>query len=590
MSLFPDIKRFDRLSLDTETTGLGYSNRPVGMSVSLPDGTDRYLRWGHEMGGNNCTKDEALTWLRKEVNRDSLTVYMHNAGFDLRMLAYELGHEHPFPFARVEDTGFMAALLNDLESSMELDSLGEKYVGMPKQGDLLWEFCSTAFGGAATRDSQAKNIWRAPGDVVEKYAGCDSRITLALADYFKPRIAEEDLTRVYEMETGLIPILLKMHMTGVRVDVDRAQAMKVELQKQELTAHKEWADEYGNVNFGSTAQVAQLFDRLGIPYRRTEKGNPSITKDDLEFMEHPVAKQITRLKKLKHFRGTFIDNYILGNVDDNGIIHGEFHPLRNERYGARSGRFSSGGGLNLQNIPSRDEELAPLVRGLFIPMRSDQMWVKADYSQIEYRFLAHYAGGELMDAYNNDPTVNFHQMCSDLVGIPYKPAKNINFGIVYGMGKKLMATKLGLSMKEADDILSEYHQRLPMVKKLYKQADRRASNRGYITTWGSRKRRFERDGRYHKHTHKALNALLQGSAADLLKMAMLRVADTLDWEETPMHLTVHDELDFSMPKNKRARNKFTDNLREQMEDFDLRVPVKVDIEQGPDWGHVEEAA
>ena len=384
-----------------------------------------------------------------------------------------------------------------------------------------------------------------------------------------------------------------MHLIGVKVDVDKALRLKDNLGRELERLEREWEQEFGDVNYRSTHQLAPLFDKLDLPYNMTEAGNPSITADLLDNLDHPIAGMIQRMKKLAHYRGTFIDNYVLNNVDSNNVVHGEFHPLRNEYYGTVSGRFSSGGGLNLQNIPARDEEWAPLIRGLYVPMdEATQVWCKADYSQIEFRYLAHYAGGDIMRLYNEDPDIDFHQMCADLVGIPRGPAKNINFGIVYGMGKRLMASKLGVSMSEAEDLLAEYHSRLPVVNRLYRRADRRASQRGYIVTWGGRKRRFRaRESRPgYRNTHKALNALLQGSAADLIKKAMMSVVADLDWDETPLHLTVHDELDFSAPKDPRRRAEWGEALREKMEDFDLRVPVKLDMEYGPDWGHVKEAA
>lgn len=582
MSVFPDLSRYDRVGVDTETTGLTYDDRPVGISWATPDGKKGYIRWGHELGGNNCSKEEAKDWARKELSHSHLTTYYHNAAFDLRMLAYE----SVFPKARAEDTGFMAALHNELEPRFSLDALALKYVRQGKSGDALWQWCADTFGGKPTRKSQGKNIWRAPGDLVEEYAEDDADLTLRLGDALRPKITDEDLDEVYELETSLIPILLKMHLVGVKVDVDKALALKKEFTAEYIDLQAQWEREFGDVSFTSTPQLAKLFDKLGIPYLYTDKGNPSITADYLDTLQHPIAFMIRRLKKLKHYRGTFIDSYILENVDEDGFIHGEFHPLRNDRYGTVSGRFSSGGGLNLQNIPSRDEEMAPKIRGLYVPLDGLQ-WLRADYSQIEFRYLAHYAGGALREAYVSNPGVDFHQACADLVGIPRKPAKNINFGLVYGMGVKLMAQQLGVSVAEANKLLSEYHSRLPDVKRLYSKADRRAARRGYILTWGGRKRRFRKKGSRYINTHKALNALLQGSAADLIKKAMVAVADGLDWERTPMHLTVHDELDFSVPPGKEGKL-FCRELKEKMEDFNLTVPVKVDLELGPDWGHCEE--
>lgn len=581
--ILPALDRIDRIGVDTETTGVTYDDRPVGLSWALPDGRSAYARWGHEGGGNNCDLGTVKRWVENELDRPDLTVYLHNAAFDLRMLAYE---DTRLRSARVEDTGFMAAIHNELEPRFSLDDLGKKYVDESKRGDALWQWCSERFGGAATRRAQSKNIWRAPGSVVEEYAEFDAELTLKLADRFRPLVTEEGLDEIYEVETRLIPLLLDMHLVGVRVDIDRALQVKDQLKEEHKRLERTWESKVGSVNYNSTPQLAKLFDTLGLDYPHTEKGNPSITKDVLTILDHPVADLITRLRKLKHYTGTFIDSYILDNADSSGVIHGEFHPLRNDRYGTVSGRFSSGGGLNLQNIPSRDEELAPLIRSCFVPYRSDLRWLKEDYSQIEYRYLAHYAGGNILKLYNDQPDVDFHQMCADLVGIPRGPAKNINFGLVYGMGVALMARQLGLPLDEASELLEEYHRRLPEIRRLYRKAMRRAGTRGWIETWGGRKRRFKRHGRGHKNTHVALNALLQGSAADLIKLAMLNLVDLVDWDSTFLHLTVHDELDFSIPRD-AAGDRFIAEAKERMEDFELRVPVIVDTETGENWGTVK---
>lgn len=583
------------MALDTETTGTGYEDRPVGISWALPDGRRGYARWGHEMGGNNVDRAKAMEWVRREVDRPGRTVYFHNAPFDDRMLSYVNDHTPVFRHARLEDSNFMAALLNELEDSFSLDDLGEKYLGEKKKGERLYQWLADTFGGGATRKSQAENIWRAPGDLVEEYAEQDAVLTLKLAQFLRPKIQEENLGDVYTLETDLIPILLKMHLTGVRADVDKALRLRERLNERHQDQAEEFLDLVGRepidgdpVDYGRKKHLVALWERFGIPYRLTEKGNPSITKDDLESMTHPVGMMVRRLRQLDHYRGTFIQSYILNNVGDGGWIHGEFHPLQQDfGYGTVSGRFSSGGALNLQNIPSRDEEWAPIIRGLFVPATPDHYWLKVDYSQIEYRFLAHYGRGQLVRAYNENPDVDFHELASEIVGIPRGDAKHINFGIVYGMGRAKMARQLGRSLDEAQEVLDEYHGRLPEVRRLYKKADRRANRRGYITTWGGRKRRFARspNGYGHEYTYKALNALLQGSAADLIKKAMVELDKVLDWEATPMHLTVHDELDFSIPRGDTETPKM---VKAVMEAFHLDVPVRADVEGGEDWGHVSE--
>ena len=584
---FIDLSRFDRVGIDTETTGLSFKDRPVGLSIATPDGQKAYYAWGHESGGNTHDIRDVRDWLER-VQRDNpqLVFVMHNAPFDMRMLAY-VGIKIT---NRVEDTNIVAALLNELEPSFSLNALGNKYVGQGKSEDALNEWCATHYGGPATRKAQAKNYWRAHVSVVAPYAEDDAALTLALYDTLYPNIVRDDLTKIYDIETALLPILLKMHLVGVRVDTEKARRQKVEFAQRYETAHKTWVDTYGDVNANSTQQLAQLFSRLKLPFETTEAGNPSIDKDFLKTVTHPVAKQIIELRTLKHYAGTFIDNYILDNVDDEGVIHGEFHALRNDRYGTISGRFSSGGALNLQNVPARDGELAPLIRGLFVPYYEDQRWVKFDYSQIEYRYLAHYAGGQLREAYRRDPTQDFHEMVAAMVGIERTPAKTINFGIVYGMGAKKLAASLNRPLDEAQAILELYHGRLPEVRTIYERANRRANTRGWIRTWGQRLRRYAPDPMRpgsHLKAHTGLNGLLQGSAADLIKYAMVRIGPLLDWSDSLLHLTVHDELDLSITPGDAGVRKVKE-ITEAMEDWDLTVPVRADCEVGDDWGHLTE--
>ncbi len=593
--LLPDLSRIDRIGLDTETSGLKFKDRPVGVSWATPDGRSGYPCWGHECGDNNISVDEVRYWLETEVNRPGLTVYLHNAGFDLRMLAYRGTGNHGLPGlgvelnrCRVEDTGFMAALLDELQRDLSLDGLAQKHCDMRKRGTPLWEWLADTFGGKPTRKGQGKNIWRAPGSLVDEYARFDAIITLALADTLRPQLTEEGLDDVYELETSLIPLLLRMHLVGVKADVKKAKQLRKDMKQKLEQLQAKWQSEVGDVNYGSTKQLVPIFDKYEIPYNYTELGNPSITAEVLDESDHPICEMIKDMKKLTHYSGTFVENYVLNVVDENDIIHGEFHPLRNSRYGTVSGRFSSGGDLNLQNIPARDPYWAPLIRSMFIPCYEGGRWLQADLSQIEYRFLAHYSGGNLQRAYNDQPDIDFHQWCSDMTGLPRKQAKNVNFAIAYGAGVPKTASMLGTSLDEAKDILYQYHQRVPEARKLSRKTSRRAAARGYIITWGGRKRRFRKDesGKRYIKTHIALNALLQGSAADLIKRAMIAVAEIIDWETTPLALQVHDELDFTIPPGEEGL-RFTKQVKEIMEDFNLLVPVMADCEVGDDWGHVK---
>lgn len=625
MADFPNLRNTHLVAMDTETTGLTFKDRAVGISYATPDGREGYVRWGHKNGQNNCTLEEAKRWMKGELSTPGgTTVVFHNAAYDLRMLAYD----GMFVNQRVEDTGFLAALLNEYEEDLTLDGLGERYLGERKESEDLYRWCAEAFGGRAVahgKTGQAQNIWRAPGGIVEPYAIQDARLTLKLHQHLFPLLAKEDLSRIYETEVALIHPLLKMHLVGVRVDQEYAQNLRRDMTRKRDALAKRWNRETGSTNPRSGPQMAALFDSWGIPYPRTGKlnaktgqRNPSFKKEFLQGVDHPVIQEVLMsMKVLNHLGDTFIDSYILGNVGEDGLIHGEFHQLRKDfdaegggQFGTVSGRFSSGGGLNLQNLPSRDPIWGPAIRGCFVPYTPDHQWVKADYSQIEYRLLAHYGGGQLRDAYLNDPLVDFHQALADLTGVPRKDAKNLNFGIVYGMGPEALAISLGVTLEEAEDIMAQYHERAPEVKMIYNKASNAASNRGYIRTWGGRVCRFQENPLYGKERtskrgkkyrdrnkfeggHKSLNRILQGSAADMMKLALPRVADAIDWEEAILHLTVHDELDLSVIPSEKGHRMIA-QVKELMEDMKhsgehpLTVPIIADAEIGPDWGHVEQ--
>ena len=477
----PDLGRTDRVAIDTETTGVGVRDVPVGISWAVPDGRAGYLRWGHQGGGNNVSKQEAVAWAREELRRSDLTVFLHNALFDLRMLA-NVGANLVLPGGpRIEDTGFMAAVHNELEPGFSLGVLATSKLGYAKSDDDLNRWCAEHFGGRPTRKKQAGNYWRAPGHVVEEYATDDAILTLKLADYYAPLIERDRV--VYEMETALIPLLFRMYQAGVPVDENRAKTeydrMGRELDRLEMV----WHDMTGGVDPASRNDMIDLFRRHGIPLGVTSKGNPSVNVDVLEQADHPITNTLKQIRRLEKMRTTFIKGYILDTAVESRV-RPTFHPLRTGKYGTVSGRFSASN-PNLQNAPSpdRDEEMGTLFRSLFKP-ESGRQWLKLDFSQVEYRFFAHYAGGQIRDAYQRDPDLDFHQWCADTAGVDRSRAKNGNFAKLYGAGIGRLANTLGVSVDEARTFMTEYDQRIPEAAAFYKKAMQRASRRGYICTWG----------------------------------------------------------------------------------------------------------
>ena len=606
----------------------------VGLAIGTDDGFRAYYPMRHAVGGEqNLPADKVLAWARDQLKGTQPKIGAN--------IIYDLGwlqQEGVLVGGQAYDVQYAEALLTE-DGRTNLDTLGEKYCNEGKRSHALYEWCARAYGGNAT-DDQRKHIWHAPASLVGPYAEGDVDLPLRVLAKQGPLLDAEGLADVFDMECRLIPLLLAMRFRGVRVDVTRAEQLREKLLQDEA-AYQTTLDTLagGRVDVNATATIKTAFDRAGAPYPRTEKDNPSFTKLFLQACQEPIARAILDVRRVQKIRSTFVEGYILnGNVK--GRVHCNFHPLRttkdaedsDDSNGTRSGRFSSDT-PNLQNIPSRDPELAPLIRGLFIPDESAH-WVKADYSQIEYRIFAHYARGPGSDKaramYRDNPRTDFHEWTLDLVAPIAKwdistkalrkqrrsPIKGISFGVLYGMGEDKLAKTLGLDEVAAKALFAAYHRGVPFVRPTANHASAHAARYGEVRTMLGRKSRFtqwEPDWRAlsydekatagsgrplpyaeavqaysgqirRAHTHKALNRILQGTAADLMKMAMLRC-----WEDGLFstvgvpHLTVHDELDFSdTGANPEA---FAEIIRTMETCLPFEVPIRVEVERGADWGH-----
>ena len=630
--MFPDLSRYDVVGFDTETTGVDHRSRPVGCSISVPnDGTGKEKSWYFSWGAgdpngvrgpadmNNCTLPDFVRWAQKELCRPSLKRVGHYSLFDMRMLAY-----HGVMIPSAECTSTMATLTNEHRTSFALDHLARTHNLGGKADDKLHDWMVRhlpQFKLKPTRKSCAPYYWMVPVEVMTEYAEHDPVLTLRYWEVAKKEVTLEDVERVYRLECALLPTLIRMHLTGVRADLKRAAELQDELGAKARELKERWLEmcEGIDINFNSAMQLGTVFDRLGLKYERTEKSQqPRITKQTLESLEHPIGELIRALRQTAYFSNTSIKNYILGNLEEGeSVIHGEFHPLRGDSYGTITGRFSSGGGLNLQNIPARDKVWAPLLRSLFCPMDSSiQQWLKVDYSQIEYRFFAHYAGlmakingttSAMQQAYIDNSQIDFHQWVADTAGIDRSRAKNVNFCRLYGGGTAKIAITAGCSLEEAEAFVGQYDKHIPEAKALMNEITRLGATRGYIRTWYGRKCRLMTEGhmaskygtqprgapgKYAK-TYTALNKLLQGSAADLIKVAMVKLDEgVIDWESTQLHLQVHDELDFSIPLGEEGEKK-RDEIVEVMQEVGktpmwngevMAVPVVAEAVLGPNWG------
>lgn len=626
----PDLSRAACISIDCETYdpdllthGPGWARGKghiVGVSIGADGGGRWYFPIRHEVEPqDNWDPEVVLQWLRHTLGNPSQPKVGANLLYDIGWLR----HEGVTVRGELVDVQFAEALLDE-RADVNLETLGQKYLGEGKESNILYDWCAKYYGGKAD-GTQRANIYRAPPRLVGPYAESDADLPLRVASAVYPLLVREGLFHLFQMECALIPMLIDMRFAGVRVNVARAEELREVLAERAKEEHKKLRHMVGfDVDINSADSLARAFDTIGLGYGRTAKGKPSFTKGFLEGLRHPLADCIREIRKCDKLRGTFIESYILDS-HINGMVYGQFHPLRGDGTGTRSGRFSSSN-PNLQNIPSRDDELAPLIRGLFIPDEGHVAWRKYDYSQIEYRFLIHFACGpgsdEVRAHFNAHPDTDYHEMALDLVA-PHagwdvstkelrkrwrRPIKNINFGLIYGMGVDKLAGDLGLTKAEGKALFEAYHKGVPFAKATMDACAEEARQSGIITTILGRRSRFDlwepskwgedaialpyeqailRYGSIRRaYTHKALNRRLQGSAADLMKVAMLKCYRDGVFDETGIpRLTVHDELDFSDPGGKDEAFREMKHIMETA--LPLRIPVRADGDIGPDWGHVE---
>ena len=601
------------IAIDTETYdpnlktmgpgGFRKDGHVAGISISTDSGYTEYFPIGHE-GGGNLNKTKVISFLLYIYSKRKKLIFA-NAMYDVEWLysldkRLTLTRDH-----RIYDVQTIEHLIDENKLKYSLDSLAKHYLRKSKYEVELAQAVLYKFG---KRAKVKENLWRLHANEVSEYAKEDALLTLQIYQKQQDRIKKEDIENIVDFESRLIPVLFHMRKKGVRVDVDKAHSLYTELEKKQSEVQTILNRLGGTeVNVWANASLKEAYDKNSIGYNYTAKGTPSFTASWLETQMDDVSQSILKVRKLDKIRNTFVKNMIIDKAS-NGRIYCGFNPM-----GTVTGRFSSQY-PNLQQVPARDPELGPMIRSLFIP-EEDCEWVCADYSQQEPRVLVHYASLKDMDTaikvqdeFNKNDDTDFHQMVADMASIPRKQAKTINLGLFYGMGNKKLAAELGLDTDQAYDLFNKYHDKVPFVKELSRQVSHVASTRGYIKTLLGRKRRFdmweprdswgerayslsEAHAQYPKqelkraYTHTAMNALIQGSSADITKSAMIKIYEAGLLDEIDLKLTVHDELDFSVEPLKQKC--FDESLHIMKTCVDLKVPLKVDVEKGLNWGTIE---
>jgi DNA polymerase-1 len=632
---YPDLRSYDEIAVDLETRDPGLKSKGsgavtgegevVGIAVATYN-NKWYFPIAHKEGPNMDRK-KTLEWF-KDILECPATKIFHNAMYDvcwIRNLGLKIN-------GLIVDTMIASSLLDENRFSYTLNTLSWHFLGEGKNERALNE-------AAKQRGLDAKaDMWQLPAQEVGTYAEKDAELTFKLWQHVKKLMIEQDLQDVFNLETDLFPCLVDMRFLGVRVDMPQAHDLRKKLIAQEQVLLQEVQKETNiDVQIWAARSIQKVFDKLKLSYERTAKsGEPSFTKNFLSNHEHPIIKKIAEARRINKVNTTFIDTIL--KHEHKGRIHAEINQIRSDDGGTVTGRFSYAN-PNLQQIPARDPDTGPLIRSLFIPEEGCK-WGCFDYSQQEPRLVAHYAlryglssVNTIADSYDSDPSTDFHRIVAEMAEIPRSQAKVINLGLFYGMGKAKLQAELGVSKFKAEELFNKYHSKVPFVKQLMNEIMKAAANKGQIKTLLNRKCRFpkyepilrgsdwgkyvpaedqtrmedlqkmgpylkdeegevlkDKEGNPQKNywhnnatrrafTYKALNKLIQGSAADMTKKAML----DLYKEGIIPHIQIHDELDLSVEDDKHAQK-----IKDVMESaVDLKIPNKVDYESGPNWGSIK---
>src|SRR5210317_2164816 len=544
---YPDLRRADEIAIDLETRDPDLKSKGsgsiigngeiVGIAVAV-NGYKGYFPIAHEQGPN-LDRKKTLE-LCKDICSSPATKIFHNAMYDvcwIRNLGIKIN-------GLIIDTMIAASLIDENRFSYTLNTLSWHHLGEGKSEARLNE-------AAKERGLDPKaDMWRMPAMEVGAYGEKDAELTLRLWHKLKKVIVEDDLQDIFNLETDLFPCLVDMRHLGVRVDIEKAGQLKTALAVKEENLLQQIKIETGlDTQIWAAQSIAKVFDKLKLPYSRTEKtDSPSFTKNFISNHDHPVVNMIAEARKINKVRTTFIDTIF--KHEHKGRIHADINQIRSDQGGTVTGRFSYSN-PNLQQLPARNKELGPMIRSIFIPEEGCK-WGSFDYSQQEPRLVAHYAAlhkfpsvNDVIDSYENDTSTYFHQVVADMAKIPRSQAKVINLGLFYGMGKAKLQAELGVSKEKAAELFETYHAKVPFVKQLTNSASNRAQERGQIRTllgrlcrfhlwepnsFGMHKAMSHEDallehgpGIRRAYTYKALNKLIQGSAADMTKKAMLEL-------------------------------------------------------------------
>jgi DNA polymerase-1 len=573
----PCLDGVDEIALDCETDGLKWwgGNLPVGIAVGTPDGRRWYLPWRH--AGGNLDEDTVKRWARTELKGKRIVNL--NTRFDTHMM-YQWGVDLEAQGCTFGDVGHYAALLDDHRRSFSLENISQDYLQRGKVKGL---------------DPTRMTEYHA-GDVAS-YAMTDVDLVLELEEQMWSQLTDQELHTVRKLEDALIPVVCEMERNMAPINQEKLLDWKHKTAESIASLTWQVAKDIGFAPDVMRAKdMARVFSTLHIPVTEfTPTGQPSFTDAVLKKIQHPTIQDIRRITKLTSLRSKYLVPF--DERRTGSYLGYALHQLRSDEGGTVSGRFSSSKldsetGHNVQQVMAVEKQidaLGPdfLIRELYIP-ENGALWLAADAAQIEYRLFAHYsASPDILKAYAANPRVSYHELVWEMVkefkpNILYKPLKNFNFAMVYGAGMAKISSMLDMPRAESDKLVRDYNYRFPEVARLLALASRTAETRGYVKTILGRRSRFPNRERLHK----AINAVIQGSAADIMKIKLVELHQARKQTGFIMRFTVHDEVCGDAPDMGSVRQ-VEQILNRQS--IPLRVPILWDADTGEHWAGCDKA-
>jgi DNA polymerase I-like protein with 3'-5' exonuclease and polymerase domains len=622
---FPDLSGEKIIGLDIETKDTDLVKRGpgfirgdaevIGVSVATTE-SSWYFPIGH-LGGGNMGRESVDAFIRDIVKVKDRFICGANLQYELEGLDSR-GIEI---CSKLIDVQVAEALINEESETTALDALCVKYLHTRKDEALLRQ----AAEACGLRDVKG-NIWKLHSQYVGPYAEWDAKAPLLIFQEQLKTLKEENLESIFTLESKLLPLLWQMRKRGIRIDVERAQNLSKSLAIKEQELRQAMSVKYGTeIDEWSGPKIAMICDRLNIKYPKTDVGNPSFTSDYIEGTIHPFFDDLSDLRELSKLKDTFVDGWLLNNLVGE-YVHPQWRQIATDEGGTRTGRMAAAN-PNPQQIPAgkyrksgKPNDIGAEIRACFIPHVSGQRWAKYDYSEQEPRILTHFAammgmpGAVEVARRYQDRAFKIYPFMMEISGLDKRPAKDCYLGRCYGMGIKKLAYKFNKSEDEARQILAKFDSGLPWIKEIADQCMLVAQKRGYVKTLLGRRRHFNlyepaesfkirkaneacdardrvdltpvplsvAEGKWRglrlqrANTHKALNSLIQGSGADMIKAAMV-----MNWEDLKVlpYMQVHDELNHGVDSDEEAA-KIHKNIENCVE---MLVPVVSNMTIKENW-------